>query len=320
MYLLGFDGGGTKTECVLTDAAGSLLAHGSAGPSNPLRVGFDKAFAALAAAGDTVLSAARVDSRQVSGVCAGLAGASRPRVVKRVMAFLVQAFEKADVHVTSDVEVALEAAVGDGPGVVLVAGTGSIACGRNSAGKLVRAGGLGPRIGDEGSAYDIGRRAVAAVARAREQRGPLTLLADLIPEDLECPNWETLLERIAQNPDDVFPRLFPTVALAADAEDDVAREILFTAALALSQMALSVIRRLGLLAEEFLLAKSGGVFGHSSLLDSAVDSLVASAASRARIEPLRVSPAVGAARLARRLIAASEASAGRGKAVHGARG
>jgi len=311
-YYLGFDGGGTKTESALIDAAGAVLARGIGGPSNPLRVGFDHAFAALGGATTHALSAARLQAQQIRGVCAGLAGAGQARVVKRVMAFLVETFPTAFVHVTTDLEVALEAAVGSGPGVVLIAGTGSAAYGRNASGQKARAGGHGPWIGDEGSAFDIGRRAVAAVARTRDGLAPVTLLTEMIPAALDCASWEALAERIAENPDEVFPRIFPVVAEAADAADGPAREILFTAALGLSMLAGSVIRKLELAEEEFVLAKAGGVFGRSQLLDSALDSLIASAVRRAKIAPLRVSPAEGAAQLAKRLSDLTNR-----KAVHG---
>jgi N-acetylglucosamine kinase-like BadF-type ATPase len=300
-YYLGFDGGGTKTESVLLDNEGQILAQAVAGPSNPLRIGFEQAFAALNTAADSILSSARIDARQVTAVGAGLAGAGSRRVVKRVLGFLVETFPNADVHVATDLEVALEAAVGPDPGVVLVAGTGSAAFGRNAAGHTVRAGGHGPWVGDEGSAFDIGRRAVAAVARARDHLAPVTLLADLIPAALECSNWQALIERIAEAPDEVFPRIFPLVIEAAEAGDAPANEILFTASLGLAQLAGSVVRRLHLEESEFVLAKSGGVFGHSQTFESALDALLHSAAPKARVTTLAVAPAVGAARLAVRL-------------------
>ena len=304
-FYLGFDGGGTKTECVLLDAQGNTAAQAVTGPSNPLRIGFDAALAALREAADTVLAAAHVDGRSVKAIGAGLAGAGRKRVVKRIMGFLVETFPHSDVHVTTDLEVALEAATRGGEGVVLVAGTGSAAYGRNAAGQTARAGGHGPWIGDEGSAYDIGRQAVAAVARARDGLAPVTLLAELIPAALECPNWAALIDRVAEDPDGVFPRVFPLVVEAVEAEDGPASEILFTAAMALSRLASAVIRRLGLAGAEFTLSKSGGVFGHSAVFDSALDALLHSGAPQVRVQTLTTPPAVGAARLAMRLSAPS---------------
>ena len=131
-----------------------------------------------------------------------------------------------------------------GPGIVLIAGTGSAAYGRNAAGETARAGGYGPWVGDEGSAFEIGRRAVAAVARTRDLDAPVTLLAEMIPAALECPDWDDLMQRIMKNPDDVFPKLFPIVADAANSDDSAAKEILFTSAIGLGNLAMIVVRRL----------------------------------------------------------------------------
>jgi N-acetylglucosamine kinase-like BadF-type ATPase len=316
-YYLGFDGGGSKTECVVLDDAGRMVAQDIAGPSNPLRVGFDQAYAALDAAAATTLAKANLEARQVRAVCAGLAGAGRPSVVRGVMAFLEKTFPNSIVHATTDLEVALEAAAGPGAGIVLIAGTGSAAFGRNAGGQVARAGGHGPWIGDEGSAFDIGRRAVAAVARSRDLAAADTLLAETIPAALECSTWEELIERVAGNPDEVLPRIFPVVVEAADAGDNAAREILSHAALGLASLATAVIRRLGLTDEEFVLAKTGGVFGRSRLLDATLGSALSRAAPRANIGPLGVSPAVGAARLAERLMRLQPGGAGSSSAKHG---
>jgi N-acetylglucosamine kinase-like BadF-type ATPase len=302
-YFLGFDGGGTKTQAALLDPTGACVALGHAGPSNPLRAGFEAAQAALDAAAQEALDAARIPRTSVQGVCAGVAGAGRARVVKRIMAHLVEQFPAADVHVTTDAEVALEAAAGPRAGVVLISGTGSICLGRDATGRMARAGGYGPWIGDEGSAFDIGRRAVVAVARARDALGPVTILSDLIPPALELPNWEKLAERIAEAPDEIFPRLFPVVLEAAAADDNCARDILFRAALGLARITSSVVRHLDLAQWEFPLALSGGVFGRLEFFDQIVHSTLAGVAPRAHIERLTERPAVGAARLAIRLFA-----------------
>jgi N-acetylglucosamine kinase-like BadF-type ATPase len=300
-YILGFDGGGSKTECALLDERGNFQSRGVSGPSNPLRIGIERAFAALRESAGTALSLSKAQPQQVSAVCAGIAGAGRPRVVKRFMGFLVEQFRGADIHVTTDLDVALEAAVGGGEGVVLIAGTGSAAYGRNAEGQTVRAGGHGPWIGDEGSAFDIGRRAVQAVARDRDALGPVTILADTIPPALECNNWESLTEKIAEHPDQVFPRIFPLVLEAASADDTIAREILFRAALGLSRLSASVVRRLDLTGQSFRLARSGGVFGHSKLLDDTLDVFLRSVAPLANIGLLEEPPCVGAARMALRM-------------------
>jgi glucosamine kinase len=242
---------------------------------------------------------------KIAALCVGLAGAGSRTVVRRMLVHFARQFPRAIAHVTTDLEIALEAAAPSGPGIVLIAGTGSAAYGRNSVGVTARSGGYGPWIGDEGSAFDIGRRAVAAVARTRDMAAPVTLLTDLIPAALECPDWEDLIQRIAKNPHEVFPKLFPVVAEAADADDSAAKEILFTAAIGLANLAMIVVRRLGLHDVEFPLVKVGGVFGRSKMLDALLDSVLASGALRANISGLHISPAVGAARIAVKLIETS---------------
>lgn len=303
---IGFDGGGTKTQCVVLDSAGQVLGQGSAGPSNPLRVGFESAFHEIATAAARALAASRREPREVSAVCAGLAGAGQRKVVRNATIFLSRQFPGAHARVTTDCEVALEAGAGPGPGVVIVAGTGSVAFGRNAAGETAQAGGFGRWIGDEGSAYEMGRRAVASVAHARDHAAPVTLLAEMISAELKCPNWDELIERIATNPDEVFPRIFPQVVAAAEAEDSAAREVLFSGAMGLSSMAMTVVRRLRLRDQDFALVKCGGVFGASPLLEALLDSALSSAAPRARISRLQVSPALGAARMAARLASEPE--------------
>jgi glucosamine kinase len=300
-YSLGFDGGGTKMDCVVLSRDGAVVGEGQGGPGNPVRCGYEVAFRSMSEAAAEALRRARLHTGDVSCVCAGLAGAGRRDVVRRATVFLGSQFPRATALVATDLEVALEAATGTGPGVVLIAGTGSAAYGRNSAGETARSGGYGTWIGDEGSAFEIGRRAVAAVARTRDLDAPVTLLAEMIPAALDCPNWDDLMQRIMKNPDDVFPKLFPVVADAANSNDSTAKEILFTAAIGLGNLAMIVTRRLGLKDTEFPLVKCGGVFGRSSMLDALLDSVLASGALRAKISCLQISPAVGAARMAARL-------------------
>jgi N-acetylglucosamine kinase-like BadF-type ATPase len=311
-YCLGFDGGGTKTHCVVIDAGGTVVGEGRGGPSNPLRRGYDDAFDSLREAAAGALACANIQAADISAVHAGLAGAGRRNVVRRILVFLAQEFPSALAQVSSDYEIALEAAVGTGPGVVLIAGTGSTAYGRNAAGETARAGGHGPWIGDEGSAFEIGRRAVSAVARVRDINAPASVLPEMIATALECPDWDDLLLRVMKNADDVFPKLFPVVAAAANAEDSAAKEIIFASAIGLSNLAMTVIRRLGMKGEVFPLVKCGGVFGHCQMLDALLDSVLASGALRAEISRLEIFPALAAARMAARLTHSSTQTANHG--------
>jgi N-acetylglucosamine kinase-like BadF-type ATPase len=300
-YYLGFDGGGTKTDCFLVDAENKVLAHATAGPSNPIRAGYAKAWFTLSDAADLVLERCHLKSSDILGICAGIGGAGRDVVARRIAVFLERGFPEAAVLVTTDLDITLQAAVGDGEGVILVVGTGSAAYGRDAEGHIARAGGRGPWFSDEGSGFDIGRRALAAVVRAEEKRGPSTALSQKMLHWLGCKDWSRVLDWVVKNPDDVFPRIFPLVAGLGDRGDTVACEILSSAAESLAELVSSVLQKLGMQDREVPVARSGGTIGRSKFFDAAIESGLARVAPRATLVPLHVKPAEAAARMAIRL-------------------
>jgi len=297
-FFLGFDGGGSKTDCALSDAEGKILYRATAGPSNPLRAGYTRAWFSLGDAADAVLNRAKLKAGHIRGICAGLGGAGRPAVVRRVTAFLEENYPNAVVRVTSDLEIALEAAFGRGDGIILLAGTGSAAFGRNENGKMARAGGRGPWISDEGGAFHIGRRAIAAVARFEDHRGPATELSKRLLKWHEARDWDGIVERIAKNADDVFPKTFPLVAELADAGDEVCRGILTAAAASLTELAAAVAGQLGGREVAIEIAKVGGVYGRSKFFDAAIEAEIAKALPKAELKTCKISPVEAAVAMA----------------------
>jgi glucosamine kinase len=303
-YILGFDGGGTKTECILADAQGQILARATTGPSNPLRAGYMRAWFALGEASDSVMARLKVTSDQISGVCAGLGGAGRPGVVRRVTTYFEKSFPKAEVIVTTDLEIALDAAFDEGEGILLLAGTGSAAFGRDANGRTARAGGRGPWFSDEGSAFDIGREAVKAISLADEHRGPESALTRKILSPHMWRDWTLLLEAVAKHPDDVFPKIFPFVAQVADRGDEVAQGILSKAAASLAGLAFAVARELGWQDRAVQIARSGGVYNRSKFFDAAIESEIAKSLPQARFVSSAISPVEAAVRMAAREVRA----------------
>ncbi|MFY9688403.1 MAG: BadF/BadG/BcrA/BcrD ATPase family protein [Candidatus Acidiferrales bacterium] len=295
-YFLGFDGGGTKTECVLADSEGHVVGRSVGGPSNPLRTGYTRAWFALSEAADSVLCRQKLSAGHIRGICAGLGGAGRSGVVRRATTFFERSYPNAAVRVTTDLEIALEAAFGSAEGIILVAGTGSAAFGRGENGRTARAGGRGPWFSDEGSAFDIGKRAFRAVVEAEEARGPETALSKRIFKWHQVSDWDRLLDQISKNPDDVFPKTFPLVAELAERGDEVSRGILSDAALSLDQ--------LGWHNREIPVAKVGGVYGRSKHFDAAIDAELNRSLGRVRLVPVEISPAEAAARIAVQLVRA----------------
>jgi N-acetylmuramic acid 6-phosphate etherase len=304
-YVLGFDGGGSKTECVLINDARMVLARTRSGPSNPSRVGVPAALAVLEQAAATTLAEGSVERSELAGVCAGLAGTGDPRLSEQIYAALTDLFPQARVTVCSDLDAAL-AAAGERPAVVLIAGTGSAAMGMDAAGQTARAGGNGPLLGDEGSAYDVGRRAVLACVRDSERSERESPLGKQLLRQLGCSNWSEVQQRAAKNADEVFPRLFPVITAACDANDETARALLEKASSDLAALAQTVATRLNLRDSIFFLAKTGGMMGRSAFFDEHLDATLRAAAPLARIGFLPMSAADGAAHLALRLISNAE--------------
>ena len=300
-YVLGFDGGGTKTECVLMDAEKNVRAQGRSGPSNPLRVGFGGSLAAVCEAGRLALQKARVSSDQVVSLCAGLAGASQAEAARKMKRLLGQEYPGTSVEVCTDLELTLEA-TGDGPAIVLVAGTGSAAVGRDTAGKIVRVGGHGPLLGDEGSAYDVGKRAAIAQLRYYDRHGHTSASGTKILKELGVESWQEFQSRVHAVPDEFFPKIFPVVARAADEGDPESQELLQLAAGELTLLVNDLVERLSLREHKFLLVKTGGMVQRSRYFDEQLNQRLQQAAPHAEFGALAVTAAEAAARMALRLL------------------
>jgi N-acetylglucosamine kinase-like BadF-type ATPase len=297
-FVLGVDGGGTKTECVLMDPAGKIVARSFSGPSNPYRVGVEPASREIEKAADACLQEAQVGRDTVVAIGAGLAGTGDPELKEGMRASLETAFPGAAVGIFTDLQTAL-AAAGGGPVIVLIAGTGSAAIGRNAQGQIWRTGGQGPQLGDDGSAFDIGSRAVGRAMKEREQLGTDSVLGIKILEQLGYASWQGLKERATLQPDHVFPLVFPVVAVVADAGDVAAREILLQAAGELASLVNAVAEHAGQGREEIRIVKTGGMVGRSVFFDTQLDAALKRVLPEARFDGLRMSPAEAAGRAAR---------------------
>jgi N-acetylglucosamine kinase-like BadF-type ATPase len=283
---------------VLMDPPGKIVARSFSGPSNPYRVGVESASREIEKAADLCLQEAGAGRDAVAAVCAGLAGTGNPELKERMRALLAAAFPGAAVSVFTDLEMALVAA-GEGPVIVLVAGTGSAAIGRNAQGEIWRTGGLGPRVSDDGSAFDIGSRAVERAIRERQQRGTDSILGRKILEQLGFGSWQEMQQRATLQADNVFPAVFPVVAEAADAGDPAAREILLKAAGELSALVNAVAEHSGLGRENIMIVKTGGTVGRSAFFDAQLDAALKRVLPEARIGVLQTSLAEAAAHAAK---------------------
>lgn len=301
-YVLGIDAGGTKTRALLADGAGrvvggalgggaNLRTHGELEVEKVLHQVIEEASAAAPAAADAV--------------ALGIAGADRPADEAVLRGILRRIGFRERVVVTNDARIAFVAGSPDCVGLALVCGTGSIAWGRNRAGEIARSGGWGWHLGDEGSGFWIGERAIRAVLRAADGRGPATSLDRALSDHFEIARPDQILYAIydREYPRTRVAKLAVRVEEAALAGDAVAKGILSDASAELVQAAVSVRDRLRLEEATYDVVLSGGTF-------AAVPSLAAAVAAklgtpRAKVGLLTEEPAMGAVRLALEALAAS---------------
>ena len=297
MHVIGIDAGGTKTVCLLANDHGEIVAESRGGGAN------------LQASGELevekVLHGVMRDaigdrSIRPQMICMGIAGADRPEDAETVRQVMSRIGLNIPAVIVNDALIALTAGAGDSPGVVVVAGTGSIAYGRDAQNRAARAGGWGYLFGDEGGGFWIGRAVLVAVVRQYDGRGPATQLTPLVLEHLRLNNPSQLVHEIYG--DQVQRRgiaalahlIEPAVAMG----DPIATRILEHASAELSAAAASVIQRLDLSRHAFPTVLSGGMFRGIPRLVTALTVRIREHAPASDVRMLQVEPAMGAVHLA----------------------
>ncbi len=299
---LGIDGGGSKTSCLIGDET-SVLGTGTGAASNVVRVGEAQARESLASAIRQACTVAGVNASEISSVCVGLAGAARPEI-SEVVTRIISELVPGKVQVVGDNVIVLEAAFGDGPGVIVIAGTGSIAYGRNREGQTARAGGWGFAISDEGSGHWIGRTAVAAAIGAWDEDSEQDLrLIEMLMKAWNLQTIEQLVPAANATPPPDFAALFPAVLSLAESGDRIARDVLTQAGTQLANLAGILLRRLFPDAGAVPVAMSGGVFGNSALVRQVFYNSLRSRRPEVVINPTVIEPVRGALELARKIAA-----------------
>lgn len=298
-YYLGVDGGASKTAALVTDETGRPLGDGVAGPSNHLRVGIETAARNIERAVNRALVAADVHSREIVWTYCGIAGSDHPAHRQEVVDSLSVFFPRGNFTVDNDARIALTGAIGFGAGIVVIAGTGSVAVGRNSAGNEARASGWGPIVGDEGSGYAIARGGLAAILREFDGRGPATSMTELLQRDFDMTPADLPRFVYAQttHADDIA-RIGKLVIDAAENGDAVAGEIVAHAGGELAKAVLAVAQRLGLTTADFPVSYAGGAFNAGETLLAPMRNAILAAAPRARLAPPAHTPVEGAAQMA----------------------
>lgn len=274
-YVLGIDGGATKSSCLVADLKGAVVGSFIGPASNPYTVKeFDQVLRTLI---QDALRSTNVSQLRLVGACLGLAGAGMKedqQRIRRMVFEILHDLEKEgsiaefvndveDVHniiVCGDMVTALLANVEEMEGVIVISGTGSIAYGQNANGETARSGGWGKYLSEEGSGLYIGQRALKAVAQAHDGRGQTTPLVNAIIKEFGADSMDNflLLARKKEIENRDIASLARIVNDIAQAGDEVSQSILKDAGYELSRCVMAVTERLNL-KSGFTLVIAGGV-------------------------------------------------------------
>lgn len=297
---LGVDGGGTKSNIALMGEAGNVIAEGSGGPSNPLRVGVETAVTNIEKAIDAACDTAGVSRGDLVSATLGLAGVRRQDIRERVRESFISKFRIKRTRVTTDAEIALYGTTLGKAGLVVIAGTGSICLGVDDHGERAIAGGWGPLAGDEGGGRGIAGDALHAVAKASDGRGEPTKLSERAAEYFRASSVENLIGAIyaPQMDNSRIAGFARCVVETAEEGDKVALGILDDAGRELGTAAAAVIAKLDLGDREVPIGCVGSVFNAGALLTGPMCEVLGQTAPKAYLTDPQMPPSYAAALLA----------------------
>lgn len=299
-YVMGVDGGATKTLAAVLDLREKRLHVGEGGPSNEDAVGAQDAVRELLGAAEQAIAAAGIDDGRLGAAVLAIAGTDTDSVARHVRAARTDAW-----IVVNDVVAAWATATGGGPGVAAIAGTGSNVFGVGGEGtetRAWRAGGWGHKLGDEGSGYWLGVQSIKAALRDREASGPPTALSDAVPESLGEPSIEAVVARVYAEPaltkGEIAKIGIATARLAAHG-DAVACELYERGAAELGEQIAAVIRQTGLQGD-FPVGLIGSAFKAGSVYVEPLTRAIHDCAPDARVGVVEIAPVGGSLLLAAR--------------------
>ena len=235
--VVGVDGGGTKTRALLADAAGTQLAEASGSGSTVKPQEAERSAGIIAGVVRDLLEESDKADIKPRVLFVGVAGVGRPSEREALHEALSSHNLAEELVIDTDFSVALTDAFGEGPGVLVIAGTGSSAFARGPAGATARCGGWGPVIGDEGSGSWIGRRALSVVAAAADGREPETALTGAVLTAAEVSETSELIRWASNATPATLATLAPVVLSVADGGDLRANSIV---SMAVEELALHV--------------------------------------------------------------------------------
>jgi len=299
--VLGVDGGGTKSIGLAADLSGNVLTRREGGASNVNVVGLEGGVRALHKIISECCDDLGCAPDELASVALALAGAGDDNTKQRIKDAVNQLFEKdgrkpLPISVQTDSRAALEGAFNGGPGVVIVAGTGSVVMGKTERREILTVGGWGRYLGDEGSGYCIGREGLRAVALHFDRRGEATKLEAKLAETFQWRTRADIVQAVYQEKFDLA-RLAPVVLQAAGENDVVSQKILQGAALQLAEQARVVVMQMGIL-RKIGLVMVGGLIDHENVYSNSLHMKLMKLLPQVEVRQPMHTPAQGAVLIA----------------------
>jgi glucosamine kinase len=301
-YFLGFDAGGTKTECALAEDD-RVVARAVGGSIKPLRVTIEEAQENIAALLKEIAGQSGVDLHRVTASCIGTAGLRLPQT-DGWMRQLLSACASGEIEVCGDEEIALDGAFPGGAGVLVIGGTGSNILGRTSDGRRLNVGGWGPALGDEGSGYWIGHEALRTAFRALDF-GTRSMLLERVMKFWNARELGDVVNIANATPTPDFSKLSHLVVECAEAGDEVCFEILTRGGRMQGESAIQAFRRVRILDAGAPLpgiAFIGGILQHVEIVRRTMIETIRQALPAVHIEQEAADAVVGALWRARHLV------------------
>jgi N-acetylglucosamine kinase-like BadF-type ATPase len=301
-YLIGIDGGGTSSRCVICDENGKVLYRCKGGPTNFLKYDINGVCKTIYSLLNKCRQNLKITYNDINVVVIGTAGAGRRKdallLIKNLKRFLESKKISLRLRVVSDGLIALEGAFSGKSGSILISGTGSIIFGKDKKGKVYRLGGYGNKIGDEGSGYSIGQKGLNAVSKDFDGRAKKTLLTKYLKENFKIDSGEKLIQKIYHDDFDIAS-FAPHVLKAADKRDEAAIEILERES---GELILHIERIIKLLkSPKMKLALIGSLIANENLFSKLLKEKIDSNFSNIEIVEPENLPEIGALILAQKL-------------------
>ncbi|NWF89941.1 MAG: hypothetical protein HXY50_10830 [Ignavibacteriaceae bacterium] len=303
-YIIGIDGGGTKTHCLLTKQDGTLLNECYGGPSNFLTAGIEPVCNTLWEVINKCIDKTKVSFEEIDVILIGTTGAGRrvdaERLENGFLDYALKQNKKNNLfRVESDARIALEGAFSGKPGSILIAGTGSIMFGKDALGNIHRVGGFGRYLGDEGSGYVLGKKGLAAVSKEFDERGENTLISFLLKEKFGIDSQEKLITEVYKNNFDIAS-VAPLVIKAAESADNASMKIIDSETDELVEHIKAMHKKLN---EDILfVAFIGGIITNKNIYSSTLLNKIEQNLKNVIVKEAENSPAMGAVLMAMQIL------------------